>query len=74
MRDYMLWIGPMDPQKFLDTFMTPSQPGYKDPGKRDLRRFGSFVYRENLFPDKKALAHSFVSLVRALDSFHAPRS
>ena len=64
----------MNPQTFLDTFMTPSQPGYKNPSQKDLRHFASFHYRKNRFADEKALAHSFVSLVRALDFFHTPRS
>ena len=70
----MLWIGPMDPQDFLDTFMTPNQPGYKNPNQKDLRRFGAFPYRKNRFADEEALAHSFVSLVRVLYFFHTPRS
>ena len=74
MRDHMLWIGPMNPQTFLDTFMTPSRPGYKNPSKKDLRRFCSFPYRKNRITDEKSLAHSFVSLVRALDFVHTPRS
>ena len=37
-------------------FSDASQPGYTDPVKRDLGRFSSFIYREDLFPDERALA------------------
>ena len=59
--DEHYFVGPMEPQEFLDEFLSPANPDYKNPTVDVMECFSSFQYLDKQFDSTHTLAQAFAS-------------